>query len=62
MTYTSIRSVEAFRMVYGRTPTVAEFRACMGHDQPTVPTPKSNGCDCYDPECSWCCDEDGNAR
>jgi hypothetical protein len=61
MSYPAIRSVEGFRMVYGRTPTVAEFRAAMGHDQPR-PKPTTNGCDCYDPECGVCCDEEGNVR
>lgn len=52
MTFTP-RSVEGFRHLYGRAPTIAEFRALMDHDRPTS-TPVSNGCDCYDEECSRC--------
>lgn len=51
-----IRSVEAYRLVYGRSPTVAEFRAIMGHDRPmSHPAPEPRYCGyCYDPECTEC--------
>lgn len=61
----AIRSVEAFRLTYGRTPTVAEFRATLDAFAPerTRPEPPPRHCGyCYDPECSVCCDEHGNVR
>jgi hypothetical protein len=56
-------SVEGFRYAYGRAPTPAELRACIdAAHPPRQPEPYSNGCDCYDPECSICCDDEGNPR
>lgn len=49
------RSVEGYRYAYGRTPTVAEFRASLAASEPVRPAaPVSNGCDCHDDECSIC--------
>lgn len=57
------RSVESFRMLYGRTPTVAEFQAIMATQGAGKPTHDGRYCDyCYDPECSVCCDDEGNVR
>lgn len=56
-------SVEGFRQIYGRSPTPDELRACIDFANPPArPVPAGNGCDCYDPECTRCCDEEGNAR
>jgi hypothetical protein len=60
------RSVEGFRLAYGRAPTPAELRACIDHAHPPTPSPPvSNGCTrgvgggpCYDDEC-YICDPQG---
>jgi hypothetical protein len=57
-------SVEGFRYAYGRAPTPDELRASIDFAHPQA-RPKHDGrfCDyCYDPECTVCCDADGNAR
>lgn len=51
-------SVEGFRHTYGRAPTVAEMRACIDYAHPPKAVePVSNGCDCYDEECTICTPE-----
>jgi hypothetical protein len=56
-------SYEGFRYAYGRSPTEAEIRACRQAAQPEPVRPKlTNGCDCFDPECYVCTDDEGEAR
>lgn len=60
------QSVESFRHTYGRAPTVAELRACIDYEHPpTRREPENDGryCGyCHDPECTVCCDENGEPR
>lgn len=64
MTRRAIRpGVFDLRRELGRAPTVAEFRATRELSRPVPPTTtRSNGCDCYDPECYVCCDDEGDPR